>query len=267
VIDDRTPWVFDYRGLWGNDTEDPLGGERAPAGPRYERSGTVRPSWADPVGWSGLAKVAPNQEVADGLVRVRLDELDAEIDSASAEIDELQTRLRADVASGLAVPDADERHLADRVAHRVRLRDEQRRLDANLTGPARTAGPHDHLRHRRLPSTQPTGGRRRILAAWSAMSTPLILAFVGVAFLPQATLAVISSATLSIFVVFAIEAVARSNLIRFLLALVVISVLLAVGTTVAGLTVFFGWQTTVAICFLGVAGLLLINNLRELSRD
>ena len=99
------------------------------------------------------------------------------------------------------------------------------------------------------------------------MSTPLILVFVGVAFLPQATVAVISSAAFAIFVVFAIEAVARSNLFRFLLALAVISTLLAVGTTVAGLTVFFGWQTTVAVCFLGLAGLLLINNLRELARD
>jgi hypothetical protein len=99
------------------------------------------------------------------------------------------------------------------------------------------------------------------------MSTPLILVFVGVAFLPQATVAIISSATFAIFVVFAIEAVARSNLFRFLLALVVISLLLAVGTTVAGLTVFFGWQTTVAVCLFALAALLLINNLRELVRD
>ena len=52
-----TPWVRDFSGLWGLDTDDPFGGERAPAGPRYERNGTIRPSWADPVGWAGLAKV------------------------------------------------------------------------------------------------------------------------------------------------------------------------------------------------------------------
>ncbi|MGI9645261.1 MAG: hypothetical protein ACR2O6_08140, partial [Ilumatobacteraceae bacterium] len=57
VIDEDTPWVVDYRGLWGDDTEDPLGGERGPAGPRYERSTQVRHSWGDVVGWSGLAKV------------------------------------------------------------------------------------------------------------------------------------------------------------------------------------------------------------------
>ena len=42
VIDDETPWVRDYRGLWGHDTSDRLGGERGPAGPRYERNATVR---------------------------------------------------------------------------------------------------------------------------------------------------------------------------------------------------------------------------------
>ena len=60
LIDDQTPWVRDYRGLWGLDTGDPFGGERAPAGPRYERDGSVRLSWSDPVGWAGLDKEAPS---------------------------------------------------------------------------------------------------------------------------------------------------------------------------------------------------------------
>jgi len=49
--------------------------------------------------------------------------------------------------------------------------------------------------------------------------------------------------------------------------LVVLGALLTLGTTLAGMTVFFGWQTTVAVCLFGLTGLLLINNLRELSRD
>lgn len=65
---DDTPWVRDFRGLWGHDTKDKLGGERGPSGPRYERNGTVRRSWGDPVGWSGLNKVAPNAEVELELV-------------------------------------------------------------------------------------------------------------------------------------------------------------------------------------------------------
>ena len=53
------PWVDGYRGLWGLDTGDRFAGERAPAGPKYTRTGTVRQSWSDPLGFSGLAKVPP----------------------------------------------------------------------------------------------------------------------------------------------------------------------------------------------------------------
>ena len=55
MIVDETPWVFDYRGLWGDATEDRFGGERAPAGPRYFGTGAVRASRGDFVGWSGSA--------------------------------------------------------------------------------------------------------------------------------------------------------------------------------------------------------------------
>lgn len=66
--------------------------------------------------------------------------------------------------------------------------------------------------------------------------------------------------------VLVIEAVARGNLFRFRTALVSLTVLLAIGTTVAGLTVFFGRQTTVDISFFALAFVLLVSNLRELIR-
>ena len=266
VIDDETQWVFDYRGLWGNDTEDRFGGERAPAGPRYERSGSVRPSWGDLVGWSGLAKVAPNPEVAEQLVRQRLDELRTEEEMVRVEVDDLRTKLRADVASGIAASPSDERDLADRVGQRIVLNDERRRLDARLSEPPTIPGPHDHLRHRRLPVSPVPRGRRRLLAIWSAVSTPLILALVGMAFLPHA-ITVIGLVAICILGVFVIEAIARGNLFRFLATLVSLAALFVVGTTVAGLTVVFGWQTTVAICFFALAVVLLLSNLRELARD
>lgn len=59
VIDDATPWVRDYRGLWGLDTEDHFGGERAPSGPRYERDGSVRAAWSNPLGWAGCTRCRP----------------------------------------------------------------------------------------------------------------------------------------------------------------------------------------------------------------
>src|SRR5262244_4049444 len=38
---------------------DPISGENAPAGPMYDRDGTARPSWFDPLGFAGLAQVTP----------------------------------------------------------------------------------------------------------------------------------------------------------------------------------------------------------------
>lgn len=57
VIDESTPWVSQYRGLWGLFARDPISGENAPAGPMYNRDGTPRSSWYDPLGFAGLEKV------------------------------------------------------------------------------------------------------------------------------------------------------------------------------------------------------------------
>ena len=58
IIGDDDGWVDRYQGLWGLDTGDRFAGERAPAGPKYTRTGSVRQSWHDPLGFAGLAKVA-----------------------------------------------------------------------------------------------------------------------------------------------------------------------------------------------------------------
>ena len=55
LIGDDDAWVDAYRGLWGLDTGDRMAGERAPAGPKYTRTGTVRQSWNDPLSFVGLA--------------------------------------------------------------------------------------------------------------------------------------------------------------------------------------------------------------------
>jgi hypothetical protein len=64
-------WVMDYRGLWGLYARDPIAGENAPAGPMYNRDGTVRQAWYDPLGWAGLTKVPPPDEALDFLHRQR----------------------------------------------------------------------------------------------------------------------------------------------------------------------------------------------------
>jgi hypothetical protein len=56
-------WVSKYRGLWGLFARDPISGENAPAGPMYNRDGTVRRAWYDPVGWAGLDKLPPPDQL------------------------------------------------------------------------------------------------------------------------------------------------------------------------------------------------------------
>jgi hypothetical protein len=59
LIDKNTPWVSQYRGLWGLFARDPISGENAPAGPMYNRDGSPRGSWYDPLGFAGLDRVPP----------------------------------------------------------------------------------------------------------------------------------------------------------------------------------------------------------------
>ena len=65
LIDPAPTWVTRFRGLWGYFARDPAAGENAPSGPMYNRDGTVRRAWYDPVGWAGLDDVTPpDREIA-----------------------------------------------------------------------------------------------------------------------------------------------------------------------------------------------------------
>jgi hypothetical protein len=74
LIDESTAWAGQYRGLWGLFARDPISGENAPAGPMYNRDGSPRGSWYDPLGFAGLDKVPPPpqmlQMLADNCAKV-----------------------------------------------------------------------------------------------------------------------------------------------------------------------------------------------------
>ncbi len=59
LIDESVPWVSQYRGQWGLFARDPISGENAPSGPMYNKDGSPRASWYDPLGFAGLDKVPP----------------------------------------------------------------------------------------------------------------------------------------------------------------------------------------------------------------
>ncbi len=73
LLDPAPAWAVEYRGLWGLYAQDPIAGENAPAGPVYNRDGTVRRSWYDPLGWAGLDKLPPPDEALARTVQRRAD--------------------------------------------------------------------------------------------------------------------------------------------------------------------------------------------------
>ena len=79
IISDQDGWVDRYQGLWGLDTGDRFAGERAPAGPKYTRTGSVRQSWHDPLGFAGLAKVPPPSQAVP-VLEERIAELEATLE-------------------------------------------------------------------------------------------------------------------------------------------------------------------------------------------
>jgi hypothetical protein len=264
VIDDDTPWVFRYAGLWGIDTDDPFGGERGPAGPRYERSGRVRASWADPVGWAALERISPTDSERRRVVAQRLVEIDDELDELDRSQRIARDRLRADVAAGAIGMEAPERAIVAMSADRTRLDDERRRLRDLLDGSEPVAGVHDHLSVRHLPLEPADTVRRRLLTVWAALSTPLLLVAVGLLVLPLGQSAVVV-AGISLLVIFSIEALARRHWLSFV-ASVATSVVVAIVAAAIVTGLIAEWRLTVAAVAFTVAGAILVANLAELRR-
>jgi hypothetical protein len=276
LIDDGTPWVRSFRGLWGLDTRDPLGGERAPAGPRYERSGAVRRAWADPLGWAGLATVAPTAAEERAALAARLAQLTARTGDLDLQIRAERTALRELRAlarslggstgtrglqrqrvSELAVREAG---LTELTAERSRLVEEADAHTAALDRPPDAGPPDAHLDELSLPHT--VDEHSTLLRVWAAVSSPVLV--LGTCVLLVRPNAVTLSGFGTFLVVLAgVEAVARGRILLVLAGLV----LAAVGVgAVTGLvvTLLRNWQVGVAVLLALAALALLGHNLQEL---
>ncbi len=277
VIDDATPWVRDYRGLWGLDTHDVFGGERAPAGPRYDRGGAVRASWSDPLGWAGLQKEAPTAVAAaadlrarTALLAARVRELDEAVSAGRAALREEAAGLRSlDGHAGMrawatgrraALREA-ERALAATCGERTRLSDELALCREHLARPE-PPPPDAHL----LPgaATARPQGRPRMLRLWGAVSTPLLVLTVVVLLLGP-PLAFLTSLVLVIVLFLGVEAAARGRLIAFLAGLLATAVTATLGVVLV-LALLQSWRVVLAALLLLLAGVLLVVNVRELRR-
>jgi hypothetical protein len=244
VIDDDTGWVRDYRGLWGLDTGDPWGGERAPAGPRYERSGAVRRSWAEPLAWADLDGEPVTRRDADVRWQARSEQLTAGLSDVCAELetvrDELRSATVADRVAGRSAqrPSPARAVLQDRVTG-LRTRQAQLAAELDVHEGARGAvppvpHPHDHLRHRALPLDRDTGARARALLVWASASSTVLLAALGLLLVfGEAGLLVPAAAI--VVAVLLVEAALRGHLVGFVVNLALAAVLVVAAWTVVRL--------------------------------
>jgi hypothetical protein len=270
IIDDATGWVRDFRGLWGLDTADPFGGERAPAGPRYNRDGSLRESWADPVAWAGLDEVPPTA-AARALVRAqRLSELDRRRKGLDEDIAAQQAAVRRASSAFVVRPRSLRRRgrlgaEVDEQSSRLReLRASRRALTVEYGDLRRQqdhptdAPPHAHLHRRLLPDEGAKAVPGLLLRFWTEASLSVLLALLGIALLLNLASAPEVVVTAILIVMF-VEAVLRRRVMVFLLAVAIVVTLIVLVWLVAT-----NWRTGLGVLALLGSATLAIANLRSL---
>ncbi len=186
-----TGWVEQYRGLWGLDTRDPLGGERAPAGPKFNRDGAVRKSWYDPLGWGGLDKITPPgnahkrlQEKISTLVQER-DTLEQELDQKRRNLRllalEVQALQQNDYLSALFEQQEEKLDLAQEELHVLyaRYAELNETLQASQSYVEKIergdwGDPQAHIQQKHHPHP-PLDEHNRLAELWAAVSVGLLL--------------------------------------------------------------------------------------------
>jgi hypothetical protein len=277
LIDDSTPWVDGYRGLFGLDTYDRFAGERAPAGPKWNRAGVVRQTWNDPVGWAGLAKVAPPSRAA-GVLRERIAALEAEVAEIRA----------ADAGRQAALPglDLEARALAtsesfealhESVSEQLQEGEQEltasRRREAQLLDSIAASkrelarilagdfgDPRAHIRHDHHPVPPEMTRYGRLVELWSAVSISLVLVLI-VGSIYTGFFGPIVSIFAGIAVYAVMEAAFRRRLGALLLrTTLVLAIVAAIILVVNHLTLLL------VAAIIGLALFTLVDNVRDIAR-
>lgn len=274
LISDDVGWVDGYRGLWGLDTRDPLGGERAPSGPKYNRDGSVRMSWYNPLGWAGLDKVVPPHRMV-GELETKLAQLDREIRDLERELAQTQLAVRSLTLEVTALDRSEysaplvkgrqsestkaQATLQGLYARRETLR-EAREACATYLDCVRQGDlgpPQAHIRHKHEPAP-PISAHHRAAEIWSAISGGVLLLLL-VALLVFTPGSWLTWVVLLGVIFFGIEAAVRGGLGSYLLNLAII---LALINTVVLLYEFW-WLILIALLVAFVV-FILRENLGEL---
>lgn len=273
LISDADGWVDGYRGLWGLDTWDPLGGERAPSGPRYNRDGTVRQSWRDPLGWAGLDKVLPPRVAIPATEQMLVHlatqqtELAAQIETQreltrslelelsslrqTAYLDDLVKRRQADLNEATTALHALNQRLVDAEETHEAASHALARLRAGDLG-----APRAHIQRVHAPHP-PIGAQGRFTLLWAAISGGLLLlTIVALIFFRPPTWPVWLAGIVLIFG--AVEAATRQSLSLYLYG---VTILLALLT--AAILLYEFWFVSIVLTVVGLVVLMIRDNLRE----
>jgi hypothetical protein len=273
VIDEATPWVSKFRGLWGLFARDPLSGENAPGGPMYNRDGTPRSSWFDPLGFAGLDKTPPPSHEA-AMLRAELADLRKTQTKLAATVakrtDELQRlgalwkgmegkphlakkhaalgatlRSKAGELTGLRKDHSQNRIVLDGLSHRL----------TEITAGSPT-DPQAHIEHRAEPV--PPSPVSRAVEMWAAISIALMF-FAVAALLIWAPEAILPGIAALVITFGLVESVLRRT---FAVSVGNVAVLLAlVSLLVLG---FAYWQIALAGLFAAVGVFVILQRLQEL---
>ena len=277
LIDESTPWASQYRGLWGLFARDPISGENAPAGPMYNRDGSPRGSWYDPLGFAGLDKVPPPpqmlQMLADncGKVSQRQEELEELIPKKATELQAKGARLKGmegnpHLAKQYAVLEkeintlsAEVRNLRREVSENIALlQGLTRRLERMKAGGQ--DDPRLHIRHLAEPD-DPTQVLRfdRAAETWAAISLSLLMfAFAALIFF---TPRYIWAGLVIILILFVVaESFLRG---AFVHTVGRITLILAMITLLILFFHFWKWVIVAALVAMGIS--LMYHRLRELT--
>jgi len=276
LIDENVPWVGRYRGLWGLFARDPISGENAPGGPMFNRDGTPRGAWYDPLGFAGLDRVPPPPEVLRLLEKdcsdmsYRQTVLQSLVPDKTAELHSLGLKLRSmERHPHLARPYEATRVKVTQLAAEVRgLRREYSENGAmleSLTGALERQrrglrdDPRLHIHHLNMPARTTRRRFDRFGEAWAAVSLSILLfAIVGLLLLAPRFL--IAGLVVMVLLFVVLEAVLRS---AFIQTISEVTALLAIVACVVLLIHFWFWILIAGL--LGIAVFLLYQRLRELT--
>ncbi|HZQ08571.1 MAG TPA: hypothetical protein VFD70_18460 [Anaerolineae bacterium] len=275
VISEATPWVSEYQGLWGLYARDPISGENAPAGPMYNRDGSPRSSWYDPLGFSGLDKVPPppqelplvEERIAD--LSTRQEAIQTELEPKSRALEELGIQMRAMQGNThLAIPYEQLQRQANILSEQVKaLRREHSENAALLGSLERRAAklranipddPQAHILHLGKPVSTARMRFNRLAEFWAAVSiSVLLLGIVALAIFYPSYL--FGGILFLIFLFIMLESLLRGTYVSTINNLAVILAVISI----VGLLFRFGREFLLAALVVA-AIFLLLQKLREL---